>query len=682
MSAPVQQAPDPQAQQRRNIRVPELPEELQKDQYRNTTYTTSAVPPFLSTTESLVTERFNSDPNLLRSTLYVLPSSEYSLTASEIPFALVATPFSDRGPYESLPATPPRCPHCRAYFCCFTAAADASYVCNICGKQAATTQAGPDAQPIQSVLGYSSMEFTLPDAPGPALLAPVFVFVLDPGFQWFEQLSELLAAVCENEDFRFLYRRVIFILLSEGGLCAYAGSSRAGVVRVRMPGEVPPHLSSGVSVDTADSAVIRKILGGMMAARPSSADNMGRLLSIFRDLSSSFAAAKIALFSPLPTSRAGRTVNFEEFLTGTHSVSLNIFTGDKSDPSMNQLVFYTGGEVYAYRQADYPRFRVDLSALSVRRTVFDLSLVLKVSDNIEKTGVIAPSVEENYALTRLSAMTATSAVTFVLGLTGLSKNVKYVQLQSSFTDFDGTRRMRVLNHSFTVGNHASFFSGVAADTLFSVLCKMHASDELKLDDKLVRMLIFYRKKCSSAKAPESQFILPESIKLLPVLIQAFYKNARVSRTRLVSMSPEQTVRFFYPRLFALSDYSTVLRDTPCVRLSLSNIREDEIYVLENGCAIMVYVGREVDRELVGRLFGKDDCGRGLRAAADTEEGRLLGRVVGEIQEHYNYEMDVRVIQPGSPGEVDFLGYMIEDALNDVSDYIDFIFKIHFRVQKG
>lgn len=678
---------DPQT--KRQIKVPDLPQELYNDQLKHITYTTENVPSFLCTTKSIVTERYNSDPNLLRSTFYVLPVSEYSLECCALPLALVATPFSDRGVAAEV-AGLERCSHCRSYFCCFTKHVEGTYVCNICGKKSTA------AILHQDNLRYSTYEYTIPDST--PLLRPAFIFVFDFTLPWNAELADAVLDVCQDENFQFLYENVSFIILNHG-ISVFTKEGRS-LSTVRILGNAIPFISSNIIFKSTDIESIRKVIETVKRERTNLKEqNTDGLFRIIKYISKFCSGAKIAFFSSVKHTE----LNYEEFLGEVKNVSINIFTQSSTSSAgllpntLHSLAFYSSGTVFTYSQHEIEKCKKDILFISTSRTTFDLSIVLKVSDSLVKTGIIAPSIDENLSVTHLNAMDPHGTATFLLSLSGLSKNIKYCQMQISFIDFDGSKKIRVLNHSFTTGAPTQFYSALAADTIFAVLCKIFISESMPLENPLVKSLIFYRSKCSTSTA-STQFVLPESLKCLPVLIQAFTKNFFVQsfaspqagspgvsfktsnyKARIVNMNVEQNLRFFYPRLFSLTDYTSLVQ-TAGIRLSMANILDTEVYIMENAFTVFLYVGRGVDPLLIEQLF--DFGSEPVVRHGGSEEAALLNRAISEISAHYNRPMEIRVIRAGEPGEAEFLGYMVEDAITGSCDYVDFIFKMHFKVQKG
>ncbi|EOB11803.1 hypothetical protein NBO_809g0002 [Nosema bombycis CQ1] len=59
------------------------------------------------------------------------------------------------------------------------------------------------------------------------------------------------------------------------------------------------------------------------------------------------------------------------------------------------------------------------------------------------------------------------------------------------------------------------------------------------------------------------------------------------------------------------------------------------------------------------------------------------KIVNEICSNYGYELPIVVVEEskGSSSEVEFMGFMVEDTLNGVPSYHDYICELHFKVQK-
>lgn len=180
------------------------------------------------------------------------------------------------------------------------------------------------------------------------------------------------------------------------------------------------------------------------------------------------------------------------------------------------------------------------------------------------------------------------------------------------------------------------------DTVVNFIAKQSISRLMDSNPKAVKdqlisncanILACYRKNCASPSSM-GQLILPECLKLLPLYTNCLIKSDVLSGgtdvgwvnrlpemrfinvTHLVplslfplhrcddraflmnavsSMDVASTVVYFYPRLFAIHDVSTSETGLPNqIRCSIEKIRDDGVYLLENGLYLFMYIGLAVD----------------------------------------------------------------------------------------
>lgn len=741
-----------ESSEKKEIVLPDLPAELLRDQYRNDTFTTSVIPPFCSTTVAQVTEKFNSNPYFLRSSLYVLPTNGYYLEYSKLPFALVATPFSIQGVYTTVSGMD-NCTQCRALLSYSSQInnidkADTgnkynnyngqsnnivsnNNVCCICGHK----NTGPLKYPEN--IGLVSIEQPLYQS---SQLPPVFVFVFDSGFAELSEVVDSAAKICATPAFQSLYTHVVFILVDSSDVVFFSAGKYNDNAAInintkdsfnttnnkhitfkllRMLGIKPvPELPETIAISSRDSVTISKVCAYIEKVQCVVTDKKLHIATfeLLKKLPLLFSGATVAYF-------LGTTLeppNHEEFIAATKSVAMNFFLQNRNNlPALSKLAFHTGGRVVS---DNYSAAMINIALL---HTAYNVTLVLKVSGNIVKRGVVAHDLTENLVCTSLPSMNSSHAATFLLGLEGVSSDKKYAQVIVTSTDCDGVRRVRVLNHIFPTGDGLEVYGGAAFDTIFAVLMKMWVIEAIDVEEYLVRILLFYRNRCARSHSV-TQFILPDLLKPLPVLVQAFTKRAtvegseniavsmRVEKSSIVLSGVEDVLRLFYPRLFALSDYSGLtqvcseynhpLSNTNAIRLKASSISHEEIYVMEDSLNIFVYLGKDLDPLLLQDLcfpmenpmtsksnivFSQNPLNSNIiyvnkseyRIRDNTETGLLLLRAISEINAHYGRVLPIQIIKSGSIEEIKFLSFMIEDKFEYKPSYADFIYKTHIKVHK-
>lgn len=684
------------AQKKKSIRVPDLPKELFNDQNLDSTYLSSNPPPFFSTTERIVAEKDNTDPNFLRSTMYTFPTSEYSLECISLPLSLVATPFNERG-FLEYSAGIDTCVECRSIYNNFTKSENGSFICNICNKSSSTLP-----KFIEN-LSFSSFETVLSETQNlgkkalgldpskqnidypfiKELLKPSFFFMFDlSSYLIVEKAVQYIAEIVRDENFQLLYENIGFFILNNG---ITVFSIKNGSLYCHKIKENSSFVSPKCVIKSSDIDIIDQILKEVLACPDRLPPDHKSIVSAIKSVSSFTIASKIAIFST-----CGTNFDYEAILKDRFSFTVNTFSLNsepqnisKIGTSLDKLAFFSSGKIFRYSPSETLYLRQDLKSICITRSVYDVNLVLKVSDNLIKKDVISSCLEPNIINSHMNHMDSSTAVTFSLGLDGVSKLTKYIQLQVYFTDYDGSRRIRVFNHIFHTGTPMQVYSNVSFDTIFASMVKHNLANDEPVESLLVKSLACYKEKCSSSSS-STQLILPDCLKCLPVLIQAFLKKINLEKAKLINTNVEQTMRYFYPRLISLSDYviDCDLLKTKALNLSFSSLTEDDIYILENSFKIFIYVPKNADPVLVDRLF--EDKPEGLVIKnSEEEECKILKSLIDSINEHYNQELRVVICLAGqSITEGEFISNLIEDPNNNIPDYIDYIFKLHFQVQKN
>lgn len=487
-------------------------------------------------------------------------------------------------------------------------------------------------------------------------------------------LNYILETV-ENDNFQILYKTVGFIVInSEITTYSFASGS---LRRIKLPFDDLPFLNSTILVNSSDLSLIKKILKDIESIQPKPTTNLP-IANILRNISYFSVASSIALFC----SKNDR-INYKEILDDVPNVCINIFKmGDDSVSCLEKMAFFTSGRVFKYSNFDEDILRSDITSLAYLKMYYDVNITLKVSDNIKKTVVIGSTLKDNVTFTHLNSMNGFSTVLFDLIIDGVSRLTKSIQFQIEFVDSFGIKKVRVLNHLFVSGTPTQVFSSLSFDTIFSSMVKKHLYMDFDLRRCLISMLVYYRNKCSNNNS-HFQFVLPESVKCLPVLVQAFSKIGLTEKLRILSFNVEETLRYFYPRMFSLSEYaaSMSLKGVPQLPLSVDSLSNEDIFILENSMFIFIYVPKGVYRMLVDRLFKRINS-KIYISDTGTDESLILKKIVDEIEEHYLRKLEVRICVVGeTKNEPEFLRFMVQDTINNYPDYIDYIFKLHFDIQK-
>lgn len=170
-----------------------------------------------------------------------------------------------------------------------------------------------------------------------------------------------------------------------------------------------------------------------------------------------------------------------------------------------------------------------------------------------------------------------------------------------------------------------------------------------LINRSAQILACYRKNCASPSSP-GQLILPECMKLLPLYINCLLNCDALSGgqdmsidDRTFNMFAVQTMHvgaslaYLYPRLVPLldkekdkapGDPDSTLVPSP-VRCTADKLRDDGVYVLDNGIHMFLWIGLSVSPEWIHGVFGTNSA-----AQIDIDRTKLIELDNAHSQEVY------------------------------------------------
>ncbi|KAL7348264.1 vesicle coat complex COPII subunit Sec24 [Encephalitozoon intestinalis] len=691
-----------EGQRRPKMKIPDFPSELEKDQASFFSFDTSVQPPPLSTTNCFITETTNTDPNLLRSTMYTLPTDTDTFESMEIPFGLVLNPFNQKAmPTELDKSISMKCWQCQSYVNIFTKIEGNTFYCNICNSK---NQA---KEKISSeVTRYSTIEYvdrvkeeriTRPEAGNivseslfrtTMIDGPAFIFGIDTtASPLMEHAFKAMKLLINDENFRFLFKKVGVILFSS--TVSLIKPSGGMITEVLLSDRLQlPFISPEFLMDSEDDGLMKSLMEYVMGK----SEDKGKFKNGFEDclrvaisIAGYCKGSKMAVFSNIQDK-----VEYEEVAKQLIEVgcSLNVFSTQKT--SATKLCASTTGKCFIYSLESLSKLGPDLLNLGVTKSSYKVQVEAKTSDAIRKLSFYGNTVFEHLGFQDFAHMDDKTAfgMTFSLEEPLQNKSKVYVQVILRFYSFDGSSRVLVMNSSFEGSSRISeVYASLSFDTLACIYAKYIAMDEStakehckKVENSISRSLKYYRDNCCK-EASSSQFVLPESIKLIPLIYQAMVKNSCFSNnistdtmSRVTGFTVEENLRFFYPRLFAFTDFyiDKSLEKVKALRLNVESLNSEEIYILDNSQKIYIYIGKDVDISLKEAIF-RDK----------TEENEVLDKMIDEFYTYYDSELPVIFVEEGKGGsEVEFVGYMVEDRLNDIPSYSDYICELHFKVKNA
>lgn len=156
----------------------------------------------------------------------------------------------------------------------------------------------------------------------------------------------------------------------------------------------------------------------------------------------------------------------------------------------------------------------------------------------------------------------------------LNENLKvYIQAAILFTSVSGQRRIRIHNLILNIcDQYANLYQTLELDTIINYMAKLACRSVLVSTPKSIgenimqqtaSILACYRKYCASTTS-RGQFILPETLKLMPLFINSLLKCDAISGVKMVtvderawqmykimSMDVSSSFNYLYPRLLSL-----------------------------------------------------------------------------------------------------------------------------------
>lgn len=247
----------------------------------------------------------------------------------------------------------------------------------------------------------------------------------------------------------------------------------------------------------------------------------------------------------------------------------------------------------------------------------------------------------------------------------------------------------------------------------------------------IESLFVYRKHCAS-QTSAGQLILPEPLKLLPLCTLGMIKNTLFQpgvnadeRSFLFayvnSMPTYVSVAFVCPRLFSLSE----LPEDCCVpheddgrvllpsalTLSSQSIQPQNLYLLDNGRYMYLYVGEAVNPAVYQQAFGVEPAAGAFhtpfRSSDDFALGSRIVTMIDHLRGHKPNFQNLQIVKQSRQGygvaatldETQFQSHLIEDTVNvpvssnannkskdangknpNTMSYIDFLCWVHKRIQ--
>merc|ERR550519_776075 len=400
------------------------------------------------------------------------------------------------------------------------------------------------------------------------------------------------------------------------------------------------------------------------------------------------------------------------------SVDLFLFNNAYIDiATLSQVCRLTGGQVYKYTyfQADLDgeRFISDLAHNISRPVVFDAIMRVRTSTGVRPTDFFGSFYMANTTDMELASVNSDMALACEIKhddkLT--DEDGVYIQAALLYTSCSGQRRLRICNLSLNVcDNMGELYRNCDLDTVVNFLAKQNVSKLTESNPKAMKehlmqscsqILACYRKNCASPSSA-GQLILPECMKLLPLYTNCLIKSDALSggsdmgcddrafsMSALMSMDVLSTVIYFYPRLIPLHDVHPDDTYVPTqIRCTMEKIKDEGVYLLENGVHMLLYVGLAASPTFIQDVFGVQtaaqiDIDKTTLIERDNALSRRIYGIVSDVTQSRPRTMKLTIVRQRDKLEIIFKHFLCEDrsSANDSNfSYVDFLCHMHKEIR--
>ncbi|XP_014105855.1 PREDICTED: protein transport protein Sec24C isoform X1 [Pseudopodoces humilis] len=398
-------------------------------------------------------------------------------------------------------------------------------------------------------------------------------------------------------------------------------------------------------------------------------------------------------------------------------VDLFLFPNQYLDVATLGVVPYqTGGSIYKYAyfqlETDQYRFLNDLRRDVQKEVGFDAVMRVRTSTGIRATDFFGAFYMSNTTDVEMAGLDCDKTITVEFKHDDKLSEDSGALLQCAllYTSCAGQRRLRIHNLSLNCCTQlADLYRNCETDTLINYLAKYAYRGVLSSPVKTVRdalinqcaqILACYRKNCASPSSA-GQLILPECMKLLPVYLNCVLKSDVLQpgpevttddrayiRQLVTSMDVAETNVFFYPRLLPLTKADVDSDSLPAaIRNSEERLSKGDIYLLENGLNVFVWVGVSVQQGLIQNLFGVSSFSQISNALStlpvlENPFSKKVRSIVDMIQGQRSRYMKLIIVKQEDKLEMLFKHFLVEDkSLSGGASYVDFLCHMHKEIRQ-
>lgn len=382
--------------------------------------------------------------------------------------------------------------------------------------------------------------------------------------------------------------------------------------------------------------------------------------------------------------------------------------------TLGQLPKFTGGSVYHYPgfsdAMHGEKLSCDLQHNLTRHQGLEAVLRVRSSRGLRISNFYGHFIISGSDLLKLPNVDEdkTFAVEIAHEESSLSATSACVQAALLYTTTSGERRIRCLTMEVPITSALStMFESADVDACTSLMSRVAAEAALnsklldgaeKLQNMCMELLRNYRSLCPPHAKNTASLLLPESLALLPLYSLALMKSALFSQSTdvradersflmfmLATMSCHQATSLMHPRLFRVHPADEPLQPTglpPFLPLSAASLDAAGAYLLDDGAALTLWLGRGVPTQFLQAVFGWPtlegvDPGtlRQLPPQSSAEAAHLHKLCeTARAQRSWGW-MPLRVVKQGH-ADAAVVRSLVEDQTKQMMSYPEYVVHCH------
>jgi len=409
----------------------------------------------------------------------------------------------------------------------------------------------------------------------------------------------------------------------------------------------------------------------------------------------------------------------KEMVAASASVELFVCPSQYSDvASMAHVCHLTGGTLYKYTyfnpEKDQQEFSNDLIRAVTRPTAFDAIMKVRTTAGIRAVDFIGSFYMTNTQDIELAGYDADKSVSIELKHDDKlnEQDGCAIQIALLYTNIWGQRKLRIHNLQFgVISQLADIYKVAETDTLINYFSKLairsnRDASPQKLKEGLINrfchLLAIYRKHCADPSSI-GQLILPERLKVMPAYMSSVICDDSIFphhevptddraylRQKVLQMTVDSSCAYFYPCVYPILNSAIDPSDPkPGIRCSYERFKQDQIYVVENGLQMFIWLGQSVSPTDISSIWGVNtpmEVLDGPIPVKDTENNSTLRTLIDSINSKRRKHPKQFIVRCGHPDSKILEGrmrrLMVEDQTGPgTTSYVDFLIHVHREIRQ-